>query len=65
MRKSACRPDLTVTLCRYGQTATDGVKKLQEGQSIRYLSGAEFQAQTIADYRFKGELIQRLGLGAQ
>ena len=35
------------------------------GQSIRYLSGAEFQAQTIADYRFKGELIQRLGLGAQ
>jgi tripartite-type tricarboxylate transporter receptor subunit TctC len=35
------------------------------GQSIRYLSGAEFQAQTIADYRFKGELIQRLGLSAQ
>jgi tripartite-type tricarboxylate transporter receptor subunit TctC len=35
------------------------------GQGIRYLSGAEFQAQTIADYRFKGELIQRLGLGAQ
>jgi tripartite-type tricarboxylate transporter receptor subunit TctC len=35
------------------------------GQSIRYLSGTEFQAQTIADYRFKGELIQRLGLGAQ
>ena len=39
--------------------------KRPEGQSIRYLSGAEFQAQTIADYRFKGELIQRLGLGAQ
>jgi tripartite-type tricarboxylate transporter receptor subunit TctC len=35
------------------------------GQSIHYLSGAEFQAQTIADYRFKGELIHRLGLGAQ
>jgi tripartite-type tricarboxylate transporter receptor subunit TctC len=35
------------------------------GQSVRFLSGAEFQAQTIADYRFKGELIQRLGLGAQ
>ena len=35
------------------------------GQSIRYLSGAEFQEQTIADYRFKGELIKRLGLGAQ
>jgi hypothetical protein len=35
------------------------------GQSTRYLSGAEFQEQTIADYRFKGELVERLGLGAQ
>ena len=35
------------------------------GQSIRYLSGADFQSQTVADYQFKGELIQRLGLGAQ
>ena len=34
------------------------------GQSIRYLSGAEFQAQTEADYKFKGELIRRLGLAA-
>jgi tripartite-type tricarboxylate transporter receptor subunit TctC len=35
------------------------------GQTFRYLSGAEFQAQTQADYKFKGELIQRLGLAAQ
>ena len=35
------------------------------GQSIRYLNGADFRAQTMADYQFKGELIRRLGLGAQ
>jgi tripartite-type tricarboxylate transporter receptor subunit TctC len=35
------------------------------GQSIRYLNGADFRAQTTADYQFKGELIRRLGLGAQ
>jgi tripartite-type tricarboxylate transporter receptor subunit TctC len=35
------------------------------GQSTRYLTGAEFQAQTAADYKFKGELIHRLGLAAQ
>jgi tripartite-type tricarboxylate transporter receptor subunit TctC len=35
------------------------------GQTTRYLSGDEFQAQTKADYKFKGELIQRLGLAAQ
>jgi tripartite-type tricarboxylate transporter receptor subunit TctC len=35
------------------------------GQSIRYLSGADFHAQTIADYQFKGDLIHRLGLGAR
>lgn len=35
------------------------------GQTIRYLSGADFQAQTGADYKFKGELIRRLGLAAQ
>ena len=35
------------------------------GQSIRYLSGADFQSQTVADYQFKGELIHRLGLGVQ
>jgi tripartite-type tricarboxylate transporter receptor subunit TctC len=31
-------------------------------QTIRYLTGAEFQAQTVADHQFKGELIRRLGL---
>ena len=35
------------------------------GQSTRYLNGADFRAQTMADYQFKGELIRRLGLGAQ
>lgn len=35
------------------------------GQSIEYLSGADFQAQTAADYKLKGELIKRLGLAAQ
>lgn len=34
------------------------------GQSIRYLSGADFQAQTAADHTFKGDLIRRLGLSA-
>jgi tripartite-type tricarboxylate transporter receptor subunit TctC len=32
------------------------------GQAVRYLTGAEFRAQTVADARFKGELIRRLGL---
>jgi tripartite-type tricarboxylate transporter receptor subunit TctC len=32
------------------------------GQSIKYLSGADFHAQTTADYKSKGELIRRLGL---
>jgi hypothetical protein len=35
------------------------------GQSIRYLSGADFLAQTVADYKLKGELIRRLGLATQ
>ena len=35
------------------------------GQTFRYLSGADFLAQTVADYKFKGELIRRLGLAAQ
>ena len=33
------------------------------GQSIAYLSGQQFHDQTAADYKFKGELIKRLGLG--
>src|SRR5262245_22792969 len=35
------------------------------GQTFRYLSGADFLAQTVADYKFKGELIRRLGLAVQ
>ena len=31
------------------------------GQTFRYLSGADFLAQTVADYKFKGDLIRRLG----
>ena len=32
------------------------------GQAIVYLDSAQFEAQTRADYKFKGELIKRLGL---
>ena len=32
------------------------------GMTVRHLTGAQFQAQTLADYKAKGELIQRLGL---
>ena len=32
------------------------------GQSVAYLSGAQFREQTVADYKFKGALIRRLGL---
>ena len=28
------------------------------------MDGKQFQDQTVADYKFKGELIKRLGLGA-
>jgi tripartite-type tricarboxylate transporter receptor subunit TctC len=35
------------------------------GQIVRYLTGKEFHALTAADYKFKGELIKRLGLTAQ
>jgi tripartite-type tricarboxylate transporter receptor subunit TctC len=35
------------------------------GQSLEYLDGVDFQAQTVADYKLKGELIKRLGLGMQ
>jgi tripartite-type tricarboxylate transporter receptor subunit TctC len=43
---------------------SEGVLKVINnlGQSIAYLDGAKFQAQTLADYKFKGELIKRLGL---
>jgi tripartite-type tricarboxylate transporter receptor subunit TctC len=35
------------------------------GQTLRYLTGEQFRALTTADYKFKGELIRRLGLLAQ
>lgn len=34
------------------------------GSSVAYLGGQQFHDQTLADYKFKGELIKRLGLGA-
>lgn len=34
------------------------------GSSVSYMDGKQFHDQTVADYRFKGELIKRLGLGA-
>jgi tripartite-type tricarboxylate transporter receptor subunit TctC len=45
----------------------DAVAKVMTntGQSIEYLNGANFHAQTVTDYKSKGELIRRLGLGAQ
>ena len=35
------------------------------GQKLHYLTSAQFHALTVADYKFKGELIHRLGLAAQ
>jgi tripartite-type tricarboxylate transporter receptor subunit TctC len=32
------------------------------GLPVTYLNGAQFHEQTVADYKFKGELIRRLGL---
>jgi tripartite-type tricarboxylate transporter receptor subunit TctC len=37
----------------------------RSGQTLHYLTPAEFRALTVADYAFKGELIRRLGLLAQ
>jgi tripartite-type tricarboxylate transporter receptor subunit TctC len=35
------------------------------GQVLHYLTSAEFHALTVADHKFKGELIRRLGLAPQ
>ncbi len=45
---------------------SDGVLKVvgNTGSSIAFMDGKQFQDQTVADYKFKGELIKRLGLGA-
>lgn len=46
---------------------SEGVLKIASntGQSIAYLDGTQFREQTVADYKFKGELIRRLGLAVQ
>ncbi|MGV3634865.1 MAG: Bug family tripartite tricarboxylate transporter substrate binding protein [Pseudorhodoplanes sp.] len=45
---------------------SDGVLKVvgNTGSSVAYMDGKQFHDQTVADYKFKGELIKRLGLGA-
>ncbi len=45
---------------------SDGVLKVvgNTGSSIAFMDGKQFHDQTVADYKFKGELIKRLGLGA-
>jgi tripartite-type tricarboxylate transporter receptor subunit TctC len=35
------------------------------GQTVSYLTGAQFQVRTAEDYKFKGDLIGRLGLQTQ
>jgi len=44
---------------------SDGVLKVvgNTGSSVAYMDGKQFHDQTVADYKFKGELIKRLGLG--
>jgi len=44
---------------------SEGVLKVvgNTGSSVAYLDGKQFHDQTVADYKFKGELIKRLGLG--
>jgi hypothetical protein len=34
------------------------------GQTVTFLDSAKFREQTLADYKFKGEIIRRLGLEA-
>jgi tripartite-type tricarboxylate transporter receptor subunit TctC len=45
---------------------SDGVLKVvgNTGSSVAYMDGKQFHDQTVSDYKFKGELIKRLGLGA-
>jgi tripartite-type tricarboxylate transporter receptor subunit TctC len=44
---------------------SDGVLKVvgNTGSSVAYMNGTQFHDQTVADYKFKGALIKRLGLG--
>jgi tripartite-type tricarboxylate transporter receptor subunit TctC len=52
--------------CARAMTSPGVVRAMESsGQTVRYLTGAQFQALTAADYTFKGELVRRLGLTAQ
>jgi tripartite-type tricarboxylate transporter receptor subunit TctC len=62
------RPEIRAALERAcaDAIARDVVRRAIDnaGHTITYLTGAQFRAQTEADYKFKGELIRRLGLAA-
>jgi tripartite-type tricarboxylate transporter receptor subunit TctC len=47
-------------------TKDEGVLRTMAGadQTVTFLDSAKFREQTIADYKFKGEIIRRLGLEA-
>lgn len=47
-------------------TKDEGVLRTMAGagQTVTFLDSAKFREQTIADYRFKGEIVRRLGLEA-
>jgi len=52
--------------CARAMTSLGVVRAMENtGQTVRYLTGAQFQALTAADYTFKAELVRRLGLTAQ
>lgn len=61
--------DVKAALVRGCETAVKsaGVLKVTgtTGQSIAYLDGQQFHDEVVVDHKFKGELIKRLGLGAQ
>jgi len=52
---------------RFSITRSSSVQRTLEnaGQTLHYLTSEQFRALTTADYKFKGELIHRLGLAAQ
>jgi tripartite-type tricarboxylate transporter receptor subunit TctC len=52
--------------CAYAvRSEAVGQATAKTGQTIRYLTGAQFHARTATDHKFKGELIRRLGLEIQ
>ena len=62
-------PDVKAALERACAAAvrTDGVARAMQntGVTVDYLSAGEFRDRSVADYKFKGELIRRLGLESQ